>query len=152
MKPPIRSSIFCPSTVWVLISSPLVRVELARLVDDLLGDRDLADVVQERAEFEVAPLLGVEAERVGDVEREPDDALAVRARVAVVGLDHVTEDERGPAVGAVQLDQALHALRALPANTASRPSSGSGASATSGRAWTCSATTSPMTVSATSMT
>ena len=39
---------------------PLVGVELAGLVDDRLGDRDLADVVQERAEFEVPPLLAVQ--------------------------------------------------------------------------------------------
>ena len=37
---------------------PLVGVELAGLVDDLLGDRDLADVVEERGELEVAPALG----------------------------------------------------------------------------------------------
>ena len=37
---------------------PLVRVELAGLVDDLLGDRDLAHVVQQGCELEVAALLG----------------------------------------------------------------------------------------------
>ena len=75
-------------------------VELAGLVDDLLGDRDLADVVQQRAELEVAPPLCVEPELVGDVERERDHALAVLAGVAVVCLDDVAEHERGAAVGA----------------------------------------------------
>ena len=68
---------------------PLARVELARLVDDLLGDRDLADVVQQRGKFHVSPSLQVEPESLGDVEREPDHVLAVRAGVGVIGLDHV---------------------------------------------------------------
>ena len=37
---------------------PLVLVERSRLVDDLVGNRDLADVVQQRRELEVAPLPG----------------------------------------------------------------------------------------------
>ena len=36
------------------------RVELAGFVDDLFGDRDLADVMQERSEFEVSALIGGE--------------------------------------------------------------------------------------------
>ena len=60
--------------VWVLMISHSSGSSLPGLVDDLLGDRDLADVVQERAELEVPALLGVEAELVGDREREPDDA------------------------------------------------------------------------------
>ena len=44
-----------------LDDGPLGRIELAGLVDDLLGDGDLADVVQERAELQVAALGRVEA-------------------------------------------------------------------------------------------
>ena len=49
----------------------------------------------------------------GDVEREADDALAVLAGIAVVGLDHVAEDERGAAISARELEHALQALMAL---------------------------------------
>jgi hypothetical protein len=49
---------------------PFRRVELPGFVDDLLGDRDLADVVQERSELQVAALLGGQLEMVRDDERE----------------------------------------------------------------------------------
>ena len=71
--------------MWVLIIAHSVGIELAGLVDDLLRDRDLADVVQQRRELEVAAALGVEAERVAHGERERDDVAAVLAGVAVVG-------------------------------------------------------------------
>ena len=51
---------------------------------------------------------------LGEIERERDDALAVLAGVAVVGFDHVAEDERGAAVGARELEHALEAPAALP--------------------------------------
>ena len=102
------------------------RVELARLVDDLLRDGDLADVVQQRAELEVAQLLGVEPERVADLDRERDDALRVLAGVAVVGIDDVAEHERGAAVGVVELGEARHARCVARARRSARtPSSGS---------------------------
>jgi hypothetical protein len=41
---------------------PLRGVELARLVDDVLRDRDLADVVEHRRELQVAPRGRVQAE------------------------------------------------------------------------------------------
>ena len=113
MNPPTRSSILCPSSVWVLMIVPLVRVELAGLVDDLLGDRDLADVVQERGELEVAPPLGAQAEPVRHVEGQRDDAAAVLAGVAVVGLDDVAEHQGGAAVGVAQLERALQAPATL---------------------------------------
>ena len=55
----------------------------------------------------------LEPEVLGDVERKADDALAVLAGIAVVGLDHVAEHERGAAVGARELEHALQALVAL---------------------------------------
>jgi DNA polymerase-4 len=48
---------------------PLVRLERAGLVDDLVRDRDLPHVVQERAEFGQAPAPVVEAE---ETPSEPD--------------------------------------------------------------------------------
>ena len=48
-----------------------------------------------------------------DRDREPDDALAVLARVVVVGLDHVAEHERGALVGVLQLEQSLESRMPL---------------------------------------
>jgi|SRR5580704_623697 hypothetical protein len=87
-------------------------VELAGLVDDLLGDRDLADVVQKRGELEVAAGLGAEAELFGDFHGKRDDALAVLRGVAVVGLDDVPEDEGRAAVRTRELE---HAFEPSPA-------------------------------------
>ena len=89
-------------------------VELAGLVDDLLGDRDLADVVQERGELEVAPPLGARGRAAR--RRRGSSATTLRqccAGVAVVGLDDVAEHQRGAAVGVAQLERALQAPAAL---------------------------------------
>jgi hypothetical protein len=86
---------------------PLRGVELARLVDDVLRDGHLAHVVQERGELEVPPPRGVQAEAVAHLEGEGDDAARVLAGVGVVGLHDVPEHEGGPAVGRVELDQAV---------------------------------------------
>ncbi len=65
---------------------------------------------------------GLSAELVGEVEGEADDALAVLAGVAVVGLDDVAEDERGAAVGAARARACSRgACWRSRANTASRP-------------------------------
>ena len=79
---------------------PLVVVERAGLVDDLVRDRDLADVVQQRGELGRAAGLVVDAEVVGDRDGQLDDVLGVLAGVLVVGLDDVAEQQRGAAVGA----------------------------------------------------
>src|SRR4051794_31707480 len=76
----------------------LGRVELSRLVDDLGGDADLADVVEQRSELGVAPFLVGEAQLVVHVEHEVDDVAAVAAGVRVVGLDDVAEQKGGAAV------------------------------------------------------
>ena len=74
--------------------------ELARLVDDLVGHADLADVVQQRGELEVAPAASIELEGVADRKRERDDAVAVlTAGVGVVGLEQVAHEQSGAAVG-----------------------------------------------------
>ena len=51
--------------------------------------------------------------RSADREREGDDAPAVLAGVAVVGLDDVAEHQRGAAVGPVELKQAPQPLAPL---------------------------------------
>ena len=92
---------------------PLVGVEPAGFVDDPVGDGDLADVVQERPEFEVATLLGFESELVAKGERELHHAPRMLTGVAVVGLDDIAQHQGGAAVGGVELDQTLDPLVAL---------------------------------------
>ena len=107
--------------------------------------------MQQRAELEVAPAVGVEAEAIADGEREFDDVAAVLAGVAVVVLDDVAEDERHPLVGAVELDEALDARARSRANTASTPSSGSSARALQADSSRAQTTSRPTGVSAASM-
>ena len=92
---------------------PLLVGELPGLVDDLLRDLHLADVVEECRELGLPPRLRVEAELVGDVEDERDDVLAVQPRVRVVGLDHVSEQERSAAIRVRELERVVDARRAL---------------------------------------
>jgi hypothetical protein len=105
-----------------LTISPLVGGQLAGLVDDRVGDADLADVVQQRAELEVALVAGVEADACADVECEGDDAARVLAAgVRVVGHEQLAHEQRGAAVGVAELDRVLDALLALPAEDGQQP-------------------------------
>ena len=92
---------------------PLLRVERAVLVDDLLRHGDLADVMEEGGELDVAPLAQVEAELVGDPERQLDDPAAVAAGVGVVGLDHVAEQQGRALVRLAQRQRLVDARLAL---------------------------------------
>jgi hypothetical protein len=47
---------------------PLVGVELPRLVDDLLWNRNLADIVQQRPKLQVAAAVRIQAETIADRE------------------------------------------------------------------------------------
>ena len=67
--------------------------------------------------------------RSASASARPDDALAVLAGVAVVGLDDVAQHERGPPVGGVQLEQTLEPLAPLAGEYRQQASSGSSASA-----------------------
>ena len=93
---------------------PLLRCQRTGLVDDLFRHLHLADVVEECGELRLSPRTRVEAELVGDVQDERDDVLTVEARVRVVGLDHVAEQERGTAIGMRQLERVIDARPALP--------------------------------------
>ena len=92
---------------------PLGLVQRAGLVEDVVGRRELADVVQQGAELHQPALLAVDVQLVGDDERELDDALAVRAGVLVLGAEHVSKQERRPAIGGAQLDRVIDALGSL---------------------------------------
>ena len=93
----------------LLDDPPLLRSELAGLVDDLVRDPNLPDVMEQRGELCIAPLSGRQPELVDDCERQVDDVLAVFPRVRVVGLDDVPEEERGPTVGIAQLELVVDA-------------------------------------------
>jgi hypothetical protein len=73
--------------------SARVVVERPGLVDDRVRDADLADVVQQRTELGAASLL-IDTERVGHAQRQLDHVSRGLARVPVVGLDHVAEQQR----------------------------------------------------------
>ena len=83
--------------------------QLARLVDDLGRDPDLADVVEQRRELCVAALRARDAELVADIGYERDDVAAVLARVRVVRLDDVAEEEGGAAVRVAELERVVDA-------------------------------------------
>ena len=93
-------------------------VELPGLVDDLGRNPDLADVVEQRRELCVAALGVRQPELVVDLEHEVDDVPAVAARVRVVGLDDVAEQERRSAVRVAELERVVDAALALAAEIA----------------------------------
>jgi hypothetical protein len=70
--------------------------------------------MEKRRELRVAPGARAEAELARDREREIDDVAAVGARVGVVRLDDVAEQERRPAVGGAELEDMVDPHLALP--------------------------------------
>ena len=91
----------------------LLLAQLARLVEDPVGDRELADVVQQRGAAHDPPLVGVEAEHGGDAVGDLGHALGVAGGERRLGVDHAGE-RLGDAVqtGVVGRDRDL---RRLPA-------------------------------------
>ncbi len=65
----------------------LLRCERARLEQDRVGDRDLADVVQRSGVADASAELGTHADRFGQQHGEAPDALDVRTGVLVAELD-----------------------------------------------------------------
>jgi len=111
--PPTRCSSRCPSIVCVSISCRSSGVSLPGYRDDLVRDRDLADVVQQGGELRLLPRPWRDAHLVADRGREVDDVAAVGAGVGVVRLDHVAQQQGGAAVGGRQLEHVRDARRAL---------------------------------------
>ncbi len=62
--------------------------EAAWLVEDRVGDAQLADVVQEAGAAQVAQLGGAEAELAADADRVCGDAVGVARGVGALGVDH----------------------------------------------------------------
>jgi len=84
------------------------------LVEDLRRGAQLADVVQQRGELEVAALDRAEAHLVADAQHQRDDAPGVlAARVGVLGLERLAHQQRGPAVGLRERDGVLDPALAL---------------------------------------
>ena len=80
--------------------------QLARLVQDALGDGDLADVVEDRGQLEVAELLLAEAHLGGDLQREVGDPGRVVAGVLVLGVDGRDQGlDRGQEQGPLLVDE-----------------------------------------------
>ena len=86
---------------------PLLVVERRGLVEDRLGDPDLADVVEQRSELDRLEEVVAEAEPARHLDGEVRDLLRVHARVAVLRLERARERGQRLAV------QPLHRLRVL---------------------------------------
>ena len=65
--------------------------QLARLVEDAIGDGELADVVQQRGASQDPALVGVEAEHDGDPVGDLGDALRVTGGERRLGVDDARE-------------------------------------------------------------
>ena len=78
---------------------PLGIGERARLAQDLLGDGELAEVVQARGEPGQLDQLGVGAQLERDPRGELADALRVAARVRVARVDRLGEARGGAVAG-----------------------------------------------------
>jgi hypothetical protein len=85
----------------------------ARLVEDLGRDLDLADVVEECGELGLPARQRVDSEIVADGEHHAHHITAVCTGVLVVGLDHVSEQERSSAIRVGQFELAVQALLPL---------------------------------------
>ena len=77
--------------------------------------------MQQRHELGVAAATRVEPELLGHGDRERDDVAAVRARVGVVGLDDVAEEERGAAVRVAELERVVDPAAPLAREGAQEP-------------------------------
>ena len=86
---------------------PFAIPERAGLHEDLLGDGDLPDVVEERAELDRPAAARIDVQLVRGLDRERDHAAAVRPRVGVLVTDQVAEGAGRASVGVAELDQRL---------------------------------------------
>lgn len=68
-----------------------VGVEFAGLVEDEVGDAELADVVEACGAAEEAGVFGGEAHDFGDAGGDVGDALAVAVGPGTLGVDHLAE-------------------------------------------------------------
>src|ERR671918_3009299 len=74
-------------------------VERSRLAQDLLGNRELAEVVQAAGEACELDVFGLEAHALGDAPRDLADHVRVAAGVCVADVDRMRERRGGPEAG-----------------------------------------------------
>ncbi len=90
---------------------PFQRIELARLVEDLVAHPELADVVQQRGAAQPAALVDAQAQLFGDLVGDQRHARAVARGERALGVDDLAEGERD-VVEVVGVDR-LQLLRRL---------------------------------------
>ena len=96
--------------------------------------------------------FGIQPQPLADGQGQADDALGVLAGIAIVGGDHIAEQQRGAAIGVVELEQTSQPLTTLTGEHRQQPEQGDTASTAAGVELICSATTSPTPDSAASIT
>src|SRR5207253_1657441 len=100
--------------------------QLARLVDDLGRDLDLANVVEKGSELGIPALARVESDPVRDVEDEGHDIAAVTPGVGVVGFDDVPQEHGSAAVRVAELERVVDADLTLASEVREQPDQGQG--------------------------
>src|SRR5205085_4033099 len=93
---------------------PLLLRQRRGLAQYRVGHPDLADVVEERAEFERARLLAAEAEFAPEAEAEADDPLRVSGGLGVARLQGLDERLERRAVGVFERTEGAVQLRRAP--------------------------------------
>ena len=86
---------------------PLVLVERPRLADDVLGDADLPDVVEERADLDRLEVVVLVAQLARELDRDGGDPFGVPTGVGVFRLDAAGKCGDRVAVRAPQLEVRL---------------------------------------------
>ena len=90
-SPQLRSS-SAPTTEWVLMMRNSSSSSGPGLVEDGVGHRELADVVQPRSDPQVVEPSVVEVERTGDLHGQDRDVEAVADRVGVLLVQQLEAD------------------------------------------------------------
>ena len=80
---------------WSLTVSYSLSVSLRRLEQDLVGDRDLADVVDDRGLVQEPAPVGLPAQRPGNRPGEIGDPLGMATGRRILGVDGAREPEPG---------------------------------------------------------
>ena len=100
---------------------PLVLRQLARLVDDLGGNLDLADVVEQCREFGIPALARVEPDPVCDLEDKAHHVAAVAPRVRIVRFDDVSEEHGCAPIRVAELERVVDADLPLASKIREQP-------------------------------
>ena len=119
-RPPTRSSMNCPSIVWVFMTSNSASVRAAGLCRISLGIEILPTSCSSAANSS-SWRCRRRSELVGHGVDQIDDRAAVLRGVRVVELDHVREEHDRAPIGAVQLERRRVALPAVAREDVEQP-------------------------------